>query len=167
MNSQWIADFTALQFGRGAPGQVRNLDVTWTPTPPSTTQQITEISRSSYAVAPLTIGSLLYVDRTYTWTTIPSAYVGGLAIRTANSDRANTANPWLQFRIAAAGTVYVGWNTVVAAPIWLSSWTNTQQTLNAGNAPYRLYSKTFAAGSLVSLGPMANANGSMYVVVVK
>jgi len=164
---EWEADFSALKFGRAAPGSVENLSITWSPTPPAPTPvQITQISRP-YTVGVLTTGQLVYTDRTFTFTTLNALVAGAAYLRTANGDKAGNVDPWLTFMISAAATVYVAYDTRRPLPAWLLAWTDTGQSIVTSDTPRRVYSRLFPAGQ-VAVGPNGpTTTGSMYSVMVR
>jgi hypothetical protein len=120
---------------------------------------------SSYVWSTLAVGERVYVDRDYTFNTVPSAYMGMSNLQTANDDKFGSGAGAVSFELAQAGTVYVGFDTRNSIlPSWLQGWTNTTDELTTSDGRLRLYSKTFTAGS-VSLGGNEMGN-SMYVVLI-
>lgn len=55
----------------------------------------------------LQVGDAMYGDRTYTISTLPSAYAGAQWIRSANDSRAATVNPTVSFSISQGTTIYL------------------------------------------------------------
>jgi hypothetical protein len=138
----------------------------------SGTLAITNVSRTSYQVATLGVGSQYYVDRTYTLSSIPAVLSGGLWIKTANNDKGSTGTTFLSFTVNVPVTVYVSYSVeATALPAWLSGWTNTGATLvTTSAAPFRVYSKAFGAGTVTLGGNLASPAAGptqMYVVTVK
>jgi glucose/arabinose dehydrogenase len=119
----------------------------------------------------LQLGNTVYGDRAYTVTGLPSMLVGANWIRTANSSKAFAGNPLVTFTLAAAADVHVALDNRTPLPSWLdTTWTDIGESITTSEAgtarTFRLLRKRFGAGS-VSLGPLANGGGSMYMVVVK
>jgi len=117
----------------------------------------------------LTTGKTLYLDRDYTYTTIPAGHAGLDYLRTANDDKNVTVDNFIQFNVNRAVTVYIGYDERNASrPTWLEDWTDTGEALLSTDqgVGLRLYSKDFAAGN-VTLGGNSQSGNSMYVVIVK
>ena len=98
-------------------GNFTDTAITVTYNPPDTSQIITNIVVSNgkvYERDTLDVGQNVYIDRNYTFTNIPTAYLGQEFIRTANNDK-NVADPnHLSFDLTVAATVYVAFD--VRAP---------------------------------------------------
>jgi len=156
---------------------------TATPTPTSTPTAtpafgdglITDIVVSNgktYEKDTLYPGKLVYIDRSYTFTSVPAAHEGREFIRTANDDR-NATNPdFLTFTLTADATVCVAYDDrATSLPAWLDdSWTLTGDTIGTSDMTRRLYKKDFPAGS-VTLGgnampPTAGADSNYNVTAV-
>jgi len=117
----------------------------------------------------LAVGSTQYGDRTITFRTVPSAYVGAQWIRTANDSKAATANPLATFTVNRDATVSVAVDTRAGRPSWLAGWTDTGQSLvnSEGTArTFHVYERAFPAGQ-VALGPNGDSSSSMYSVIVR
>ena len=125
-------------------------------------------SGATYQVASgLSVGSTTYVDRSYTYTTVPSAVTGATYIRTANNDKFSTGSAFLSFSVNQDVTVYVAYHTTLPRPAWLTGFSDAGMDLTIPNVTLRLYAKAFAAGSVVLGGNEGTAtNHSMYTVVV-
>jgi hypothetical protein len=112
-------------------------------------------------------GAVLYADRTYTLTGVPSLVTGDTWIRDTNGSKAYTGNPLVTFTINQQANVYVGMDKRAGRPSWLdSTWTDTGQTeTGTGPVTYELFEKTFPAGT-VSLGPVGGTSTavSMYTI---
>ena len=126
------------------------------------------------------IGNPYYVDASYDVQSIPTILDGGIWVRTANADSANTRSDYLTFTVDRNVDVYVAYDSTATIPTWLSSFTDTGVDITVSNsvAPtMRLYKKNFifgvdtpADGSIQLGGNMASgaagANAN-YIVVVK
>ncbi len=118
----------------------------------------------------LDVGKLQYIDRTYTFSAAPAAYVGLQYLRTANDDKGSTGSSFISFDVSKSVTVYVGHDDrFTTKPSWLSGWTNTGADLVSGGGTFSLFAKDFAAGKVTLGGNTADgvAANSMYTVVVK
>lgn len=134
------------------------------PPPPPSSVTITGITPTSYARGTLTAGATIYVDRTYTATTVPARVQGAAFIRTANNDKAGTSPTAVRFTIDRPASILVAYVAGVTRPAWLSQWTDTGLTLGTTDVPMRLYEQAAAAG-VVTLGGNQGAE-SMYLVIV-
>jgi len=106
---EWLFDFTALSGGRALPGQVRNLNVTWEPTPPQPIL-ISAVAFGSTANAgsqPLQIPTgttgLVLMWEGYLTQTMASVFVGARALTMAQNVAATGAPDFLR----AAGAAFL------------------------------------------------------------
>lgn len=123
-----------------------------------------DTNQPSYEWGKLTLGSMVYIDRDFTYISVPSAYSGLNYLRTANDDKNASGNQFLSFDLSEAGTVYVGYdirNTTL--PAWLQTWADTGDRLVTTDTTFKLYKKEFTAGT-VYLGGNEFGN-SMYVAL--
>jgi hypothetical protein len=120
-------------------------------------------SGKAYVWDTLAVSKEVYIDRAYTYSSIPEMYVGMQYLMTANDDKAATGSPYITFEVNQEVTVYVGYAGTAPAP-WLASWTNTGASIVTTDRTLQVYSKDFVQGT-VSLGDNSGAP-SMYVVVV-
>jgi hypothetical protein len=118
-------------------------------------------------------GNTVYGDRTFTITTLPSAYAGLAWIRTANDSKSASNDPLVTFTVTANCTVYVAYNDNISPKSsWITSgWTDTGDNIviSDGNQVLSVYKKYYAANASVSLGPnMAGGSGSIdtYIIMV-
>jgi hypothetical protein len=134
-------------------------------------------SSNAYQWATLSAGQAVYSDRSYTYLSVPAALNGQLVLQTANNDKLSTDPSFISFTVNQSSTVYVmdspanatlesDW--LNAAHGWtLQSYTATVSTVTAGTRQVRVWSKTFAAGSQVTLGGNEGTSDSnMYTVVI-
>ncbi|MGE3541121.1 MAG: hypothetical protein AB7N91_27265 [Candidatus Tectimicrobiota bacterium] len=152
------------------------VDVDAPPSAPPVTLQITHLTVStgkSYRVGTLTPGAPVYIDRTYTWTKIPTRYNGVQFILTANDDKYNTAPTYLSFTINRPATVYVTLHiSATALPAWLGdgSWTLQPEIIETTDYKRLVYSKRFPAGPVVLGGnrmlPSSPSGRSNYSVLI-
>jgi hypothetical protein len=135
---------------------------TSTPIPGGLITNIFSESVDTYTKDTLSTGKLVYIDRSYTFTSIPSKYRGKEFIRTANDDKYQKSTSFLRFNLTQAADVYVVYdNRVSILPSWLNSWTLTGDriyTTDGGADPRRIYKKNYPVGPVVLGG---NAAGSM------
>ena len=134
---------------------------------------ITNVSAASgktYQVIPggLHQGVRVYIDRTYTYTTIPGELQDATYMQTANADKNSTGNNFLHFSVNQSVTVLVGHDRrITDIPAWLIAWTPTGESLVTTDTTFLLYSKTFPSGPIALGGNHESQIGkSMYSVVV-
>ena len=134
---------------------------------------ISNVTPGSYVVVDsppgLQVGSTVYIDRSYLFTTVPSSVQGEAYIQTANNDKAGTGFPFLSFMVDQPVTVYVAHDGRLSLPSWLTSpWVDTGQDLVTSDTPLDLFVRAFPAG-LIELGgnESGGGGGSMYSVIVK
>jgi hypothetical protein len=130
-----------------------------------------------YTLATAKVGTLAYIDRTYTVTELSAQLAGNPLIQVSNDDKTVTASTYLQFTLDRRGTVYVCYSALASQlPAWLNdgSWVPTSDAcaVNDGVAtPRFVYKKSFPAGK-VTLGgnresPATGPSGySNYLVIV-
>ncbi|MDX1990804.1 MAG: malectin [bacterium] len=136
---------------------------------PPLISNITVANGKTYERDTVAASETMFIDRTYTFTTVPTAFAGQEFIRTANDDKQLTTVDFLSFDLAQSAAVYVAYDTRYTRPRWLASWTDTGQDIvgtdQIGSLARRLYRRDFPAGRVV-LGGNATANaGTMYTVI--
>jgi hypothetical protein len=110
------------------------------------------------------VGGSVFIDRGYTYSSIPSAYVGLDVLQTANGDKCSTGESFLSFDVDQAVTVYVAYDVrIPSLPGWLQSWTDTGDEIVDTDTTRHLYRQDFAAGT-VTLGGNEGCSYSMYTV---
>jgi Big-like domain-containing protein/fibronectin type III domain protein len=155
-----------------APSTEKQISVpTGTPPPPSSLSisNLTVASGQTYVVptSSLQAGGTVYIDRAYTFTTVPALVQGAAYIQTANNDKAATNAAFLSFTVNQSVSVYVAYDMgITPKPSWLSTFTDTGANLVTTDKPLRLFVRSFPAGT-ITLGGNAGSGASMYSVVVK
>jgi hypothetical protein len=107
-------------------------------------------------------GNLEFIDRPDRLTSIPAAYLGKEVIRLAKNDEGVSDMNYLSFTSIIAQNICVAWDSVNPLPEWLSTWTNTGQTL-VGSATFDLYRNAFSPGTVTFPGAAGN-DGYMLIV---
>jgi fibronectin type 3 domain-containing protein len=129
----------------------------------------------AYNTTTAAVGVVDYIDRGYTITALSSALQNGTLIRTSNGDKAATAANLLTFTLSSPATVYVAYDVrETSLPAWLNdgTWTLTSDSVSTTDTlsgPMKVYSKTFAAGTVTLGGNLeAPAAGALsnYLVIV-
>lgn len=121
----------------------------------------------------MAVGKVVYTDRTYTFTVIPSAYVGKTYIKTANADKYVTSPNYLTFTLGRDAAIFIALdNRTVTLPGWIdSSWNLTGDTISTSDVQRRIYRKSFSAGTVVLGGngmpPVSGANSNYNVIVIE
>jgi len=126
---------------------------------------ISATNPADYNWTTLASGTDVYIDRNYTYSTIPSKYKGFKILQTANDDKSSTGNAFISFNVDQPATIYIAHvenNTNL--PTWLSSWIGTGEILSTNDRNLYIYKKDFLAGTIV-LGGNGSAP-SMYTVFV-
>ena len=110
-----------------------------------------------FETATLQVSMKYYTDRSYSLTTIPSQYVGMIAIKTPDEDqvRIDDSN-YLKFTMPYDATVYVAFDRrATDLPNWMDSFTFTGEEISTSLASQnylKIYSKTYYEGDCVDLG---------------
>ena len=95
----------------------------------------TAASGQAYQQGTIDVGQLIYIDRSYTFTSIPTAYLSLPYIPTANDDKASTGASFPTFDVDADVTVYVAHdNRISPKPGWLSAFTDTGDDISTNDA---------------------------------
>ena len=146
--------------------------VNFTAQPPSslTISNLTVASGQAYVVpaSGLKAGGTVYIDRAYTFTTVPSSVQGAAYIQTANNDKAATTATFLRFTVNQPVSVSVAHDVrLTPKPSWLSTFTDTGENLVTSDTTLRLFARTFPAGTITLGGNASGGSGSMYAVIVQ
>ena len=141
------------------------------PSGPLSVSNLTVASGEAYQVVNgLAAGDTVYIDRGYTYTSVPAIIQGVTHIRTANNDKNRTETSFFTFSVDRDVTVYVAYDSRASSlPGWLTGWTNADEALLNTDVPLFLYSKDFAAGSITLGGNMASGAagaGSSYSAAI-
>ncbi|NRB45369.1 MAG: c-type cytochrome, partial [Verrucomicrobiales bacterium] len=113
-------------------------------------------------------GTLVYVDRNYTFTEIPEALAGATHIRTHNDDKSNTEPEFLRFEINLPATLYLAYDgRTTPSKDLVTGMEQTAMTVRMSNGEsFPVYRCTVQAGEVVLGGnKLAGSDGeSMYQV---
>ena len=115
----------------------------------------------------LQTGALAYIDRTYTYSSVPALLQGTTYIKTANDDKALSGASFITFDVNQDVIVYVAHDDAIGTrPSWLtSSYTDTGDNLVTTDTSLSIFENNFLAG-MVTLGGNEGSTDSMYSVVV-
>jgi hypothetical protein len=100
-------------------------------------------------------GALIYTDRNYTLTQLPDYLLTETIIRTACNDKNISSGELISFTAPAGIRVYLAVDKRVSVvPDWMKNWTLTDDELDTSldDLEFRLYGKSFAKGTSISLG---------------
>ena len=168
----YINDLTVNAF----PSNIVKLSPVITPTPIPEGQYIKSLvvndatNAANWSIqSNLQVGDPIYGDRIFKFDQIPANLLGAEWIRTACDSKSYTSE-LASFTAKSNVSVYVGLDSRVATiPTWLSSWTNTGESLSGDNdVTFSLYKKDFSSGSSVGLGLNGQSSGAVnYTVIVK
>ncbi|MEL7451071.1 MAG: tandem-95 repeat protein [Pseudomonadota bacterium] len=127
------------------------------------------VSPNNYQWGKLEIDELVYVDRSFYYADVPSAYRGADYLLTGNSDKSEDDPVWISFDVTSPVTVFIGFDIRNTLPDWLlDGWKATNDRLITSDTSLDLYSKDFPAGSVELGGNECQVSGcSMYSVVLK
>jgi alpha-tubulin suppressor-like RCC1 family protein len=177
----WARTFAAgeVQLGSNRPGWREALmyTVVVTPTASVSVSELRSGSGREYVAVQggTAVGARTYIDRTFTFRSLPAELQGQTYIRTADDDQAISGNSrMVTFRTDQEAMVYVGYNGETF-PGWLSNngfvRTGQSLTVDAGGKTqlYNLWARTYAQGEEVRLGSNrpGSANALMYTVFVR
>jgi hypothetical protein len=132
---------------------------------------IQTVNQGVYERGTLSTTELVYVDRTYLFTSIPTFLQGKEYIRTRNNDKQTTDTNFLTFTLASPATVYVAYdNRITPIAPWLDgTWTLLSDTITTEDGSTGtnrvLYSKQFAAGTVTLGGNHGSSVQNMYTVI--
>jgi hypothetical protein len=111
-------------------------------------------------------GKAAYIDRSYTYASIPEALKGLAFIMTANSDKMSSGDSFLSFQVNKRATVYLAHDDrITDKPDWMRGLDNTGLDL-AIDVPLSVYARVYEAGLVSLRGNGGSSKSSMYAVVV-
>ena len=115
------------------------------------------------------VGSTVFGDRAFTFTSMPPVLDGAEWIQTACDSKKYAENE-ASFTAGADITAYVALDTrITDVPAWLDDWAKTDDALTDDGNPvvtYQLYQKDFSSGETVMLGAVNQSNCVNYTVAV-
>ncbi len=127
-------------------------------------------SPTTYVWDTLDAGKVQYVDRTFTFSTVPAAFTGLPFLRTANDDKSSSGSSWITFDLSQAATVYVAHDDRVAPkPSWMGAFADIGADLVSGGGTHSLFARDFSAGPVALGGNVESGTttNSMYTVVLR
>ena len=123
-----------------------------------TISDLTVASGKPYIVArPLSSGQRVYIDRNFTYTSIPPRLEGIDFIQTANDDKASIRESFLTFVVDEPVTVFVLYDSrATFFPLWLSTWALQSTQVTTTDVPLRIFAKNFPQGRVTLGGNLAS-----------
>jgi putative membrane-bound dehydrogenase-like protein len=124
-------------------------------------------------------GRRVYVDRPYTYESIPKSLQGLIVVQTSNEDSGSQGDEFLTIDTVIPTTVYFGCDTrITELPRWLEkslktktpSFLDARLVVKTNDASFRIYERTFDAGRIVLGGNTNDGQGggrSNYIVLIK
>ena len=139
--------------------------VSETPVDKPSNPLVTLVQPAEYNLNVHTHGEPVYVDRAYTFMTIPATYEGWLHLQTANNDKFRSSPDAVSFTLDKPARVIVVYDQRISVlPSWLQNWTATGWEVATTDTKFDIYRKDFPAGVVILGG---NEMGySMYSVAV-
>jgi hypothetical protein len=133
---------------------------------------VSVVSGEAYTVVEngLEAGALVYIDRDYTFSSIPAFLESATYIRTANNDKSSIGDEFMSFELSDDATVYVAHDDrITTKPSWMDSFTDTGQDIVTTDADFSVFAKDCAAGTVMLGGNDVSSEGSyksMYSVII-
>jgi hypothetical protein len=120
---------------------------------PSLLTNVQTTSGTPYKVGRLALDSLLYVDRSYVFTTVPDFLKGAAYVQTANADKARSDTAHLAFDLTEASNLYVFYDPRgTRLPGWMTGWEKINDQVfstDSGTSVLDVYTKTYGAGRVI------------------
>lgn len=146
-----------------------NTQVSYTFIPQVTINNLTVGSGEAYEVLEdgLQPSALVYMDRTYTFTTVPAYLEGSTYIKTSGNDNGSQGNNFFSFDVDRPVTVYIAHADLInPRPSWLNTFVDTGNDLSLSTgAISSIFSKDFSPGT-ITLGGNEGEGMSMYTVII-
>ncbi|MBP0972374.1 MAG: hypothetical protein J5851_00545 [Oscillospiraceae bacterium] len=117
----------------------------------------------------LHVGDAAFGDRAFRFTAVPDHLADAEVLSTACNSK-KFATDQAQFTVAEDVTVYLGVDTRLEPPAWLSAWTKTADTLTDDGNPvvtYQVWKRDVKAEEAVTIGINGDSGTVNYVIAVK
>ncbi len=112
-------------------------------------------------------GSIVYIDRVITFSSVPIDLEDATYIKTANDDKGSDIGSFISFDINQNVTVYVAHDyRIISKPSWMALFTDTKEDIVTTDSTLSVYARDFPAGTVI-LGGNEGAGYSMYSIAVK
>jgi hypothetical protein len=111
-------------------------------------------------------GLLVYIDRTYTFSSVPILVDGAMYIKTANDDKNSSGASFITFDVNQNVTVYVAHDDrITTKPSWMVSFSDTGDNLVTTDTTLSIFANDYLAGT-ITLGGNESGGKSMYTVII-
>lgn len=122
---------------------------------------LTVNSPLDYEVTRLDEGKLTYLDRLYIVTDLPEEVEGIDWVRMNNSEYTDTSSNYFEVEIVGEANVYVAYpEDGCPLPTWLDEFDLLDEMLESNTISYKLYRRTYEAGTITLGGASAPIEGS-------
>ena len=129
------------------------------------------LNKPSYSINYVTVGERYYIDRDYTMAYIPDSLKNLLWIQTANDDKQEREDDFLQFSLRCSSNVYIGFDANnPSLPRWLnnSKWNRYDgQITDTRGSQFDIYFTREDSGKVVIGGNCGGPDDNMYFVIIK
>lgn len=129
------------------------------------------LNRAAYSVNYVTVGDRCYIDREYKVAYIPDSLNNLLWIQTANDDKLERADNFLQFTLKCSSNVYIGFDANnPSLPRWLnnSNWQPfNEQITDSRGSQYDIYFTQHDSGAVTLGGNCGGPDDNMYFVIIE
>jgi beta-galactosidase len=114
-------------------------------------------------------GQVIFKDRTYTFTDLPSYLVGGEYVQLPNEDKLYVAADLINFTAGKNAAIYVAHDDRLPRPTWLTTdFTDTGDNISINGTPSSLFKQEVTASTTLTLGGNRDTTSSelcnMYVL---
>ncbi len=137
----------------------------------ATKKILLNLNKASYSLNYVTVGDRYYIDREYTVAYIPDSLSNLLWIQTANEDKLERADDFLQFSLKCSSNVYIGFDSNnPSLPRWLNSskWDRYDgQITDSRGSQFDLYFTQEDSGTVVLGGNCGGPEDNMYFVIIE
>ena len=111
-------------------------------------------------------GALVYIDRSFTYSSVPDWLEGATYIKTANDDKGSSGSSFISFDVNQDVTVYVAHDDRISTkPAWLVPFIDTGYDLTTTDATLSIFEKDFSVDT-ITFGGNEGTGYSMYTVTI-
>lgn len=118
-------------------------------------QNVTVSTGKEFAFGAANLGNDVFVDRTHTFTSVPSGFIGATTILGSNDDKNVTdASGYVTFTVLRDMTLYLAYDNrgLTNPPAWLTEWAQTDTTIETSDVDYTLFKRGYNEGETVDIG---------------
>ena len=112
-------------------------------------------------------GALVYIDRSYVYSAVPTWLEGATYINTANNDKKSSAASFISFDVNQDVIVYVAHDDrITMKPSWMTSFADTGDDLIISGENHSIFAGNYLTGTITLGGNEGISNSSMYTVII-